>query len=401
MGKVKLIRWPRLALGVMVLLFAGLIYAWSILKTPFEEYWDPTQLGLNFTLMVIFFCLGGLISGLMSKKTSAALRLSISAVLLFSGFFISSRLGGGSIIPLYFAYGVLGGVGIGFAFNTVISVTNAWFPDKQGLSSGILLMSFGMSTFVIGNLANILGESEAIGWRNTYVILAVSMALILAVAAVFVRLPPHDTVFPTPKSAKKALIAEGVRDYSSLEMIKRPSFYKIFAYDTVLAAPGFAAIFAAKDIMTDVNAPQLAVIVASLLAVFNGLGRLVCGWLFDNLGIRKTQFISSSLNILAPLTVVFGIMAASIPICFAGVCLCGFTYGFTPTTGSVFVARFYGLKNYPLNYSLINMILIPAPFAATLAGWIKDSTGSFLTAFIILTATSMVGFLVNLSIKKP
>jgi hypothetical protein len=48
----------------------------------------------------------------------------------------------------------------------------------------------------------------------------------------------------------------------------------------------------------------------------------------------------------------------------------------------------------------MNLILIPAPFAATLAGTIKASTGEFRTAFIILAAGAGCAFLVNLGIKK-
>jgi hypothetical protein len=36
-----------------------------------------------------------------------------------------------------------------------------------------------------------------------------------------------------------------------------------------------------------------------------------------------------------------------------------------------------------------------------MAGGIKASTGSFLYAFLILTALTIVGFCVNLTIRKP
>ena len=51
-SKKALVRWPRLLIGAVMMLFAGVIYAWSILKTPLSEEfgWSASTLALNFTL---------------------------------------------------------------------------------------------------------------------------------------------------------------------------------------------------------------------------------------------------------------------------------------------------------------------------------------------------------------
>lgn len=63
-------RWLILVIGIISIFFAGIIYAWSILKVPFEQEfgWSPSQLSLNFTLTMCSFCLGSLASGLLLKK---------------------------------------------------------------------------------------------------------------------------------------------------------------------------------------------------------------------------------------------------------------------------------------------------------------------------------------------
>lgn len=412
MGSVDTARWPRLVLGVATLLFAGVIYAWSIIKAPFELMSDgivinASQLGVNYTLTVIFFCIGSFTSGQISGKTTSTQRLIISAVLLFSGFFTASILiaplrEGRSFIPLYLTYGVLAGVGIGFAYNTVIGTTNMWFPDKQGFCSGVLLLGFGMSSLIIGRIADFMGNSDAIGWRSTYVCFAVAIGLILLIAAFLVKPPPAGMVFPAPKASKSSAQSEEVRDYSTLEMIRRKSFVLIFIYTGILSASGSAAIGFAKDIVQDAGATAgFAVTAVGILAVFNGFGRLSSGWLFDNIGLKRTQFVSSLVNILAPLTVVLALAVDSLFLCVSGVCLCGLAYGFAPTTASVFAARFYGQKNFSKNFGILNLILVPAPFAATLAGRVKDSTGGFISAFLILSACAVAGFFINLGIKKP
>ena len=405
MENKKLLRWPRLVLGTVVLLFAGIIYAWSILKVPFEDFWDAGQLGFNYTVTIIFFCLGGLLSGFLSKKTTSAFRLIISAVLLLSGFFIASRLiggDGGSVALLYLAYGVISGIGIGFVYNTVVSTTNAWYADKVGHSSGILLAGFGLGSLLVGRVADMLGNAEAVGWRNAYVIIAISLCVIMFAAAFIVKPPPAGTIFPASKSAGMALSQGQAKDYSVREMLRRPTFYKLFIYISFISATGSAAISFARDIALDVGAsPGFAVTVVGMLAVANALGRFCAGWLFDNVSMRKTQIIISLIALLAPVTVVAALMTDSLFLGVTGVCLCGFALGQSPATGSVLIAGFYGQKNFSLNFSVINLVLIPAPFAATMAGRLKDSTGAFLTAFMILTAISLIGAISNISIKNP
>ena len=78
------IRWLYLAVGVVALLFAGIIYGWSILKAPLaaDFGWTADQLALNFTLTMCFFCLGGFVGGLLSKKIGTRLTLILGGLLL-------------------------------------------------------------------------------------------------------------------------------------------------------------------------------------------------------------------------------------------------------------------------------------------------------------------------------
>ena len=70
----QLNRWVYAIVGVIVLLFAGLVYAWSVLSTPIgAEFtgWTKAQLSLTFTLVMILFCIGSLLCGLLAGRLSA------------------------------------------------------------------------------------------------------------------------------------------------------------------------------------------------------------------------------------------------------------------------------------------------------------------------------------------
>ena len=154
----QLNRWVYAIVGVIVLLFAGLVYAWSVLSTPIgAEFtgWTKAQLSLTFTLVMILFCIGSLLCGLLAGRLSAKNAVRLGAVLFLAGFFIASRCQ--SPLTLYLGFGVLCGLGSGLSYNAVMSTMVRWFPDRPGLISGVLLMGFGGGSFLGGNASQIFG----------------------------------------------------------------------------------------------------------------------------------------------------------------------------------------------------------------------------------------------------
>lgn len=402
-NNVKEVRWRYLLVGSIVLLFAGIIHAWSILKVPFaaEFKWDAAQLALNYTLTLSFFCIGGFVAGLLSKKISTRTLLMISAALLFTGFFITSRLSGDNVGQLYLAYGAIAGSGIGIAYITIISVVNTWFPDKKGLCSGTLMMSFGFSALIIGRTAAAVMPS--IGWRSTFLILAIVTGAVLLLSAFVIEKPPQDAIFPAAKSKAKQVQGDTIAvDYTALEMISRISFWLIFIFFMLLCSVGIVAIAFAKDLFVVVgSSPEFAATMVGILAIFNGLGRIISGAIFDKYGVRTTQFAASASAIISPALVLLAITSGSLIIGIIGLCLCGVTYGFCPTLSASFTAAFYGPKNFSLNFSIMNLVLIPSSFAAVMAGTLLKSTGSFTIVFMLLICCSVLGLLINIFIKRP
>lgn len=388
-------RWGLLVLGTLVLLFAGIIYSWSVIKTPFaEEFgWGNSELTFNFTLTMCFFCLGGLVSGLLAKRLSVCVRLLIAAVLVGGGLGLVSAMGAGQLILLYIGYGFMTGTGIGFVYNTVISAVNAYFPDRRGIASGALMMGFGFSTLLLGNIAVSMFDIDAIGWRKTYLFLGLALAVIFVIAAIVLKMPPADLKFPEAASRGKA--ANAGEELTAPQMLKRLSFWKLFVFFILFAAVGSTAIAGAKGQFEALGAGQAATLLAGLLTVCNGLGRIVSGWLFDALGLRKTQHVTSGVVILATALALCGYAFELTAVGVAGLLLCGFSYGFSPTMSSAFVSAFYGKKNFGLNFPILNLILIPASFVPTIM-----SGMSLAVTFGVLVAFSVVGLFINLSAKR-
>ena len=102
---------------------------------------------------------------------------------------------------LYLTYGALAGLGIGIAYNVVIATVSSWFPDKKGLCSGALMMGFGASALVLGNIADSLFKSD-LGWRTTYVILGAAIGTVLVLTSLLLNKPGGNAILPQPKAGK-------------------------------------------------------------------------------------------------------------------------------------------------------------------------------------------------------
>lgn len=405
----KINRIPRLILGAGVLLFAGIIYAWTNIKTPFETELGFTsgQLGFNYTLTMCLFCLGGMFSGLLSKKLSSQLRMTASAVLITAGFFIASRASAGNIAPLYIGYGFMTGLGVGIVYNIVISLTSAWFPDKKGLCTGVMMMTFGFSSMLLGKLAVKLFATESVGWEKTYIILGAAVGIVTLVAGFLIRAPKAEEIAPfLPKTTAGAQASDEKTEFTAPEMLKRASFWKLFIFFVLFSAVGGIALSHGKNVLMELGAESATAInIAAWLAIFNGAGRLVSGAAFDKLGIRKTQFFTSAVVIAASVVTLVSLLigknsGAALIIGVIGLYLCAFSYGFSPTVSAALCSSFFGRKNFALNFSLLNLVLIPSAFYATIAGIIETNTGSYVLVFVILAACSVIGLIDTVFIKK-
>ena len=398
------VRWFYMVIGVVAMLFAGVLYAWSILKSPLsaEFGWKASELALNFTLAMSFFCLGGLLGSELSKRIGHRIALVAAGVLSAAGFMLTAALSDAAVWMLYITYGILAGLGIGIAYNVVIATVSAWFPDKKGLCSGCLMMGFGASALILGNAADALFKSD-LGWRGTYVILGIAICAVLVLAALLLKKPDASTVLPQPKTAKNAQAEAFERkDYTSAQMLCRPSFWMAFVSISFLAAVGSSVISFAKDLVLSVHAPEmLAVWLVGVLSVCNGVGRIITGAVFDSIGRRKTMLCANILTICAAAVTLLAVSVGSLPLCIAGLCLTGISYGACPTITAAFTSSFYGMKHFSGNMALMTFTVMGGSLIATASNKVLEVTGGYTGAFVMLLALTLAALVLNALIRKP
>ena len=401
----KLNRWVYAIIGVIVLLFAGLVYAWSVMAKTIgasRPTWTAAQLSLTFTIVMALFCVGVMAGGMLAKKVKPNVYVIVAGILFLAGFFIAGTTGDTPAM-LYIGYGVLGGLGSGFAYSAVMSTMSKWFPDKQGLISGILLMGFGISAFIVGKVfAAVAPPDGSETWKSTLRILGIIICAVFVVCSFFFVKPDEDFVPPT--TAKKKAGREPALEVNTGGMLKQPSFWLYYIWATLLSGAGLVIVSQASGIAsqvgTTVSAGTIATVVG-LISVMNGVGRVIFGGMYDKVGYKLTILIDLIVFAAATGVLLLALKTSSFTLIVVGFILGGLAYGGVTPTNSALISDFFGRKNFPMNFSIINTNLLIASFASTIAGRLYDLNKSYVAPLLMFGGLTAAGLVIWALLKRP
>lgn len=397
-------RWFYALVGVILMLFAGMIYAWSVLSIPIAEefsQWSKAQLSLTFSIVMILFCAGGVIGGLLSSKLNQKLYIWTAALLFILGFTIAAHTQ--SPFILYLGFGVICGFASGITYNAVLGSITRWFPDRQGLTSGILLMGFGFSSFLIGKLFQIYTPDKIGAWRNSFQVIGIVTAVVLLVLGFFLEKPDPRTEEQMQSLCKqnKVSVKSSKHEVKTLDMVKNPSFLLFYVWTVLLAMAGLALMSQASGMameIADGRSGGTIATVVGLISIFNGAGRVFYGSLFDKIGRKKTMRIAAAVYFLTGMILIAAFLTKSFLLLILGFCLGGLAYGSGTPISAAFTLAYFGVKHYQLNISVVNTNLLLASFGSTLAGMIYDQTQSYLSIYFLMGILAVMAAVLSVGI---
>ena len=128
----------------------------------------------------------------------------------------------------------------------------------------------------------------------------------------------------------------------------------------------------------------LATTLVGVLSACNGLGRIVCGILYDATNCRTTMLFVTLVTAGSALSILLALQTGSLPLGVLGMCLAGISYGSVPTLSSAFLIGFYGIRDFATNYSVANLRGLIGSFVPTIAGVLLQSSGPYVTPIVLL-----------------
>src|SRR6266403_849765 len=136
-------RWVIAIAGVFLQIALGAVYAWSVFRVPLAKQfgWSISEVTLTFTISIFVLGFAAFFGGLWLNHKGPRVVALTGGALYGLGIFLASFTH--NLWWLYFSYGVIGGIGLGFAYIVPVAVLVKWFPDRRGLITGIAVGGFG------------------------------------------------------------------------------------------------------------------------------------------------------------------------------------------------------------------------------------------------------------------
>lgn len=294
-------RWMIAVSGVVIMTLLGTVYAWSVFVNPIMAAygWSKESVAVVFMIIIGMIGLSAAFGGMLVDKKGPKFAAALGVILYGMGVLLGGvALKVGNLWLLYIGYGVIGGMGNGFAYVVPIATLIRWFPDKRGLITGLSVMGFGMGAFFIGKI--VPGLINNMGVSNAFFILGTVYLVGTGLAVLMLRDPPARWLpdgFKLPASTVSA-----ADSFSWNEARKTPQWYMIWLMLFLNVTAGMGLLSKLSPMAQEViklaqgvsDPKQLAILGGGVLAsasIFNGLGRLFWAAVSDKIG-RKNVFLT-------------------------------------------------------------------------------------------------------------
>lgn len=364
--------------AAFAVMFAGFgaAYTFPAFFVPLSEEFGATRANISLIFSVagfLYFSLGA-ISGPLTDRIGPRRVVGFGLACVVFGLLAASR--GQSLIWVILGYGLGVGVGVGFSYVPVLGVVQRWFLRQRGRASGLAVMGIGVATIAAPPLATYL--IDAFGWRETYLVLAVAVALLALVCVVLLYpspaslgLLPDGDITAVAVGKDQAPVGVGIgatlRDRRFWLLYFAGAFYSlgIFAPFVHLAAMAVDQGFTVQ---------QGAWLVA-LIGLGSTLGRFALGGMADRFGRGRSLGIAMGVSgfLMVYWLAAEGFLALAVFAVLFGLCYGGFVALIPAFAMDIFGVRAAG-SLLGLLYTSVALSVLLGP---TLAGLAFDLTGSY------------------------
>ena len=197
--------WFIVAGAFLVLMVGyGAIYSYA----AFAEEIGAT-FGAQRASVVVVFALSGsscffvsALTGPLADRVGARVLAVVGMMMVGLGLMVAAAAS--SLVEVYVGYGLLIGLGVGFAYVPAIATVQRWFDVHRGLASGVAVSGIGVGTALVPSAAEAF--SNIGDWRTTFVVCGALAALLGTGGAMLLAPAPQERATtpvsrPTPPAS--------------------------------------------------------------------------------------------------------------------------------------------------------------------------------------------------------
>ncbi|SOE99687.1 oxalate/formate antiporter [Burkholderia sp. OK233] len=385
-------RWSQLALGILCMgLVTNLQYGWTLFVRPMHETmrWNETGIQVAFTIFVLVETWlipveGWLVDRYGPRPVAAAGGLLIALAWSINGL--------ATALPTLYFGSAIAGIGAGCVYGTCVGNALKWFPDRRGFASGLTASGYGVGAAL--TVIPIAKSIDSVGYQATFIHFGLVIGGGIFVLGCALRRPP-ETLVARVATVRKA---HSCRDYTPLEIVRKPVFWSLYLMLTLVCAGGLLASaqiapiakdfgIAAKPIVFVGSTLSLITLTMTLDNIVNGLTRPLSGLLSDWIGRENTMcivFIGEGVALGG--LVLFGRAPYAFLVFAPMVFLC---YAELYAISSAIAGDIFGTRNVTANAGMLYTTKGIAALLVPLGSYMASRTGSWNVVFLACGAASI------------
>ncbi|MGA2834825.1 MAG: OFA family MFS transporter [Terracidiphilus sp.] len=393
-------RWGLAAAGFILQMALGAAYAWSVFRVPLSKqfHWSISQVTLTFTISIFVLGVAAFFGGLWLNKKGPRIVALTGGFLYGLGVFLAS-FSANKLWWLYLSYGLIGGIGLGFAYIVPVAVLVKWFPDRRGLITGIAVGGFGAGALVTAPLATHL--IQTVGVMQTFAWLGIGYLFVTMATGSLMRNPPDGwkPVGWAPSATQAA--QRSARDYTLAGALKTWQWWALWVLLFLNVSAGISLISQESPMFQEI-AKVSAIVAGSMVgivAIGNAVGRIFWAWISDTITRRWTFVVMFLLQValfwMFPSITsasVLGVVSFIILMCYGG------GFGTMPA----FAADYFGARNIgPIYGLMLTAWGCASAFGPLLIAHMRQATGSYVSGLHAIACVMAASVLLPIFVSPP
>ncbi|MFC1932913.1 MFS transporter [Chloroflexota bacterium] len=407
---IKKRKFPKIFFGWWIVLTGGFLdlWGWGYYGSGFSALFKPisSELGFSRAATAVVAGLGRFEGGFEAPLAGwitdrfGPRWIILFGILLFSLSLIIMNYVQ-SLWVFYIVWGLMLGTGMnitqGVPLHTVIA---NWFVKKRGLAEGIERVISGLAGVLVLPLIAWLISTQ--GWRMTCVIGGLVMVVVgLPLAWFFLRWlrPEYCGLFPDGVTTEEEvadvsrMIDTGVKyaaeveevEFTLRQAMRTPAYWLLIIANTA----GLSWISLSPHVipfLTDIGIdPIRAAGMTAILYLASIPARIVGGILTDRVRKNHLRFLVGASYLFQAAGIVVFLLNQTIAMIYVWFILFGIGYGVQMVLGFLVSARYFGRKALGSIRGFSAMFMMPAGIVAPIYfGWVYDTTGSYISVFVLL-----------------
>ncbi|MBN1664978.1 MAG: MFS transporter [Deltaproteobacteria bacterium] len=426
------IKGPKIFFGWWTVLASGLLSLWgfgyyaygiSALFLPIS-----TELGFSRALTSVAASIGRFEGGFEAPIAGWVADKFGPRWIVFIGIFVASislclMYYIHSLWSFYLVWGLLFGTGLNTALAVPLDTAiSNWFVKKRGVALSIKWVFSGLSGVLI--LPLVAWLITVVGWRMACVIGGVVLGVVgLPMVWFWIKShrPEYYGMLPDGAKMKEedahheqdqdSMINKGVEyaaevqevEFTLRQAMKAPAYWLLILVMAVygLVAPAInihcIPFLMDRGISTVMAATMMAIMIGASIP-----SRYIGGVIADRLDIKQLRYAMAGAYFLQAVGLIIFLFHQTVAMIYVWFILYGIGMGAGITLNPSITARYFGRKAFGLIRGTSMFFLTPVGVAAPIyAGWVYDTTGQYISAFVLFAVLLVVSSAILPFVKPP